>query len=145
MATSKEVIESRLRELENCLRKLGKIAELDLEAYLEEELGQDATERNPQIAIQCVLDIGTHIIAGEGFKTPSSNEEVIKILGEEGILPIEFARNLQGMASLRNLLVHEYLEINNERIYSLITRRREDFIRFAEYIHQYLESANPQN
>jgi uncharacterized protein YutE (UPF0331/DUF86 family) len=145
MATSKEVIESRLRELENCLRKLEKIAELNLEAYLENELTQDAAERNLQIAIQCVLDIGTHIIAEEGFRTPSSSEEVIRILGEEGIIPVEFALNLQGMAGLRDLLVHEYLEINNERIYSLITRRREDFIRFAEYIHQYLESANPQN
>jgi uncharacterized protein YutE (UPF0331/DUF86 family) len=43
---------------------------------------------------------------------------------------------------LRNLIIHEYLEIDYEQIYRIIQEDLEDLTTFAEHVEKFLE-ANP--
>jgi uncharacterized protein YutE (UPF0331/DUF86 family) len=98
-----------------------------------------AVERNLQVAIECVLDIGNHIIAEKGFETPEDNEDVVRILGNERVIPPEFAGRIKGMAGLRNVLVHEYTGIDYRLLYSYLMNRLDDLREFAHRISLYLE------
>lgn len=129
-----------MRRLEICLKKLRELAKLEYEEFSESQTFPDLAERNLQIAIQCLLDIGNHIIAEEGFKPPDRNEDIFKILGEEGIIPISFASRIEGMASFRNILVHDYLEIDIQKVYHHLTNYLEDFREFARHIIKYIEA-----
>ena len=42
------------------------------------------------------------------------------------------------MAGLRNLLVHEYAEVNYDIVVSVLNEGLEDFEQFAEYIYDYI-------
>jgi len=98
-----------------------------------------AVERNLHIAIECVLDIGNHIIAEKGFETPEDNEDIIRILGNERVIPSEFASRVKGMAGFRNVLVHEYTGIDYRLLHSYLIYRLDDLREFAHRISLYLE------
>jgi uncharacterized protein YutE (UPF0331/DUF86 family) len=98
-----------------------------------------AVERNFQVAIECILDIGNHIIAEKGFESPDDNEDIIRILGEEGIIPSDFAGRIKGIAGFRNILVHEYTGIDYGVLYNYLVNRLDDFRECARHISVFLE------
>lgn len=75
------------------------------------------TERSLQIIAQAMLDIGNHIIAHFGWGKPDSYKEIITILSQHDIIPREYQQALEGLAGLRNILVHDYLSINPEILF----------------------------
>lgn len=82
--------------------------------------------------------MGNQIIAHEGWGRPTSYADVLRTLGDRGILPSEFSQQIVGMAGLRNILVHGYLDVDLQVLIRL-ARRSNDFTRFAAYILDYLE------
>jgi len=79
---------------------------------------QDIIERNLQVAAQSVIDIANRIISLDALKKPRDYYEAILILGQAGILPSDFAQKLAPIAEFRNILVHDYLEIDWEEVNS---------------------------
>src|SRR4030042_4507224 len=67
---------------------------------------KSAIERNFQLAIEAILDIGEIIIASEGLERPENYRDVILLLGKNNILPPEFAQTLSQAAGFRKILVH---------------------------------------
>ena len=68
------------------------------------------------VAIETCIDAGHHIIASEGLRAPSDYADVFAVLAEAGFVPAELAPRLLLMARFRNLLVHEYLAVEDERV-----------------------------
>ena len=134
MVLDTTVLQSRLNRLDRCVRRLEQIKATGKEAFLSSEDLQDVAERNLEIAIQCCLDIGSHIIASLGLRSPESYVGVLRELGHGGAFPADFARRIEGMAGMRNILVHDYLEVDPERIYEVLERVG-DFKLFAVYVH----------
>jgi len=60
--------------------------------------------------------------------------DAIRLLGEGGYLDSNLVQRLIPMAGLRNILVHDYLEVDRGKIYALLQDRLEDFERFATQI-----------
>jgi len=133
------VINTRLRRLEKALQVLQQSSKLTYEELISNDVLLSAIERNLQVAIECVLDIGNHIIAEKGFESPDDNEDIIRILGSEGIVPSDFAESIKGIAGFRNILVHEYTGIDYGLLYNYLVNRLDDFREFARYISAYLE------
>jgi len=98
-----------------------------------------AVERALQVAIEACLDIAHHIISEEGFRYPESSADAFKVLGEEGIIPSELLPKLVNMAKFRNVLVHEYVRLDNSVIYGVLKKHLGDFEEFARAILSYLE------
>ena len=48
-------------------------------------------------------------------------------LGEAGILEKKFADELSGLAPFRNVLVHDYLEVNYEIVINVLNNKLDDF------------------
>ncbi|MCK4814640.1 DUF86 domain-containing protein, partial [bacterium] len=61
-------------------------------------------------------EIGEIIISKEGCRKPERYQDIIIILGENGIMPKEFSKKFSLAAGLRNILVHRYTEIDIEEI-----------------------------
>lgn len=111
---------------------------VSLEEYQENKLIRKAVERTLHTAIEACLDIGHHVIAKEGFRSPQDNKDVFVVLGEEGVIPHELASRLTDMARFRNILVHEYTRLDNTVVYGILKRRLGDFNEFARAIVSYV-------
>ncbi len=138
--TDEETIRLRLQRLDECLDKLRKVCQpVDFDTYRRDSLIQDITERNLEVAIQAILDIGNHIIAASGWQSPDSYADVLDTLTEHGVLPETFVLKLRGMAQFRNILVHEYLKIDHKTVYNILQTKVDQFEQFARYIIAWLE------
>ena len=130
-------IERRLDELSARLARLEPLksrskAEFDAEPYL-----RDIAERNLEVAAQCVLDISHRLISLAGGPRPRDYYEAILHLGELGVLPPDFATHLAPLAGFRNILVHEYLEVDWQEVYRNL-QQLGDLARFAELVREWL-------
>ena len=112
-------------------------AKFDQDPYL-----RDIVERNLEVAAQCCIDISHRIITLEGARKPTDYYEAILSLGELGVLPAEFARHLAPLAGFRNILVHEYEEIDDDIVYQSIPICLRQYLKYMELINLHLNCKN---
>jgi uncharacterized protein YutE (UPF0331/DUF86 family) len=130
-------------------RMLAKIDQLD---QYQEELKQDLPgsleeykenrrkyERLLHLSIETVVDISALILKEEGLGAPSTEESIFDKLIEADLFDKRFGKKLKNMKAFRNILVHRYGEINDEKVYEKLDGL-EDFKEFREITINYIES-----
>jgi len=127
-----------LERLKECLQKLEPLRAKSLEELLDDPYLQDIVERNLEVAAQCCLDIANRIISLEAARKPRDYYEGIIRLGEIGVLPADFARHFAPIAGFRNILVHEYLDLDWDEIYANL-QTLDDIYVFAEWVRRWLK------
>ena len=115
-----------------------------LKKYPYEEFTSDfkvhgAAERYLQLAIECIIDIGNHIISALQLRKPERYRDIPFILGEAGVIPQEFAGEVARMIGLRNILIHDYVRVELEKIHSFMQRRLTDFKRYMDYVIDFIK------
>ncbi len=100
---------------------------------------RSAIERNLELALASMLDIGEIIISEKGFEKPEDYKSVMLILGKEGVLPKVFAEKLVPAVGVRNILVHMYTEVDVEKICEFLRGNLKDFDEFAKCVANYLK------
>jgi uncharacterized protein YutE (UPF0331/DUF86 family) len=108
-------------------------SDFDLDPYL-----RDIVERNLEMAAQCVIDISHRIIALSGAPKPHDYYGAILQMGELGVVPPEFALQVAPLAGLRNILIHEYLQIDWDEVYKNLESLAE-ISAFADFVRQWLK------
>jgi uncharacterized protein YutE (UPF0331/DUF86 family) len=120
------------------LKKLEPFKAKKKEELLQDPYLQDIIERNLEVAAQAVIDISNRIISIEGLEKPRDYYEAIKRLGEAGILALEFSEKLAPIAGFRNILVHDYLDINWDEVYNNL-HQLNDISRFMKQIKKWMK------
>ena len=72
------------------------------------------------VAIETCIDAGQHVISSEVLRAPLDYADVFAVLGDAGFLPAQIVPALQDMARFRNLLVHGYLSVDDERVVEIL-------------------------
>lgn len=135
---SEDIIRRRLSKLEESLRRLESKKKVARKEFLNNWEIQDIVLREFEVAIESCVDIGTHIISEKGWKSPEKYSDVPDILAENGVIPKNFKENLRNIIAFRNIIVHEYLYIDYDKVYNNL-RKLDDFRKFAEYIEDFLK------
>ena len=119
----KELIAARLGRLREYVRILKAIQRYSLESFKNDVFIHATAERYLQLAIECVLDIGNYVISDRGFRKPDTYAEIFDILLENKIIPKKLFKELEGMSAFRNVLVHDYLQIDLDKVYDILHKR----------------------
>ena len=131
-------IERRLEKLSVCLKKLEPFKDKKKEELLQDPYLQDIIERNLEVSAQAVIDIANRIISIEGLEKPRDYFEAIKRLGEAGILSLQFSEKLAPIAGFRNILVHDYLDIDWDEVYNNL-HQLNDISTFMKHIKKWMQ------
>ena len=134
----KEKILLKLRDMKRYVDFLKSYGKVNKEKLERDYLLRSAIERNFHLALESVLDVGEMIISMEEFRRPEDYREVIETLGEEGVLPREFAEKFAPAAGFRNILVHKYAEVNLEELHKRLQNLK-DFDTFALSVARFLK------
>jgi uncharacterized protein YutE (UPF0331/DUF86 family) len=137
METEFSGIEQRLERLKKCLIKLEPLKEKSKEEFFQDEYLQDIVERNLEVAIQSCIDIANRIISLDELEKPKDYYGSIIKLGEENILPYDFAQKFAPVTGFRNILIHEYLNIDWDEVYKNL-KMIDQFYKFMDYIKKWL-------
>jgi len=84
-------------------------------------------------SIQIVIDISCHLVTKYNLGNPKTYGECIEYLKQEKYLNSALAEKLLGMTGLRNILIHEYIEIDVEKLFALLDNLK-DFRAFADEV-----------
>jgi len=135
----KDIIDSHLKGMYENLAILDELKSMPFKQFKDDNKTLKLCEHCLQLAIQSLLDISHYIIANNNLARPNNNREAILTLGNHSIIPVNFAQKIAPMVNLRNLLIHEYLEIDPAKIHAAI-QSLEDFRDFSRYIIKYISN-----
>lgn len=96
-------------------------------------------ERLLQTAIESVIDSSRLIVALEDLRKSKDERDALVILEERGILPEDLGRRLLQAKGFRNILVHEYVDINPERMLENLQTGLADLRAFTVSIAKWME------
>jgi uncharacterized protein YutE (UPF0331/DUF86 family) len=133
-----EVLKKRLARLEEYLAFLAAYRQMPLETFLSNPEHYHSAERLLQLCIESSTDMGNHLIADMNFGHAEYSSQIPDILAENGLISSELAEVWIKMIGLRNLLVHDYLDINHATIHEIIQNRMDDFESIKTFFAQYL-------
>ncbi len=73
-------------------------------------------------AIEGCLDVAQHLCASEGWGPPSTNADALRLLGRHGVLESGLSESLARAVGFRNILVHGYAEVDDDRVVDQLDR-----------------------
>jgi len=111
----------------------------DYERFIADGKALRATARSFELIAQSVVDVASHIIAQRRLGIPDSYRDMITVLEQNSILDSRLSKSLQNMISMRNLLVHQYLEVDYELVFEAIPSAIADANEFVSGIRQLLK------
>ncbi len=124
-----------LREKKQILegRKIKSFSEFRSDPFL-----HNGVQHLLEIMVEIAVDIGNHIIADEGWGTPSSNREIFEILEHHRVISKDAGALARKMVGFRNIVVHMYEKVDLEEVYAIYKRRLGDFEKFAKEIEKFI-------
>lgn len=128
-----DVLLSKKASLERCLRQVGRYYTMDTGvAFEKDHLRQDAIAINLQRAAELTIDIANYLIRTRKLGLPQASRDSFSLLEQEGLIDQETARRLRGMVGFRNVLVHEYTQLDLDIMKDVIEKRGQDLLDFAQ-------------
>jgi uncharacterized protein YutE (UPF0331/DUF86 family) len=134
-----EALRERLAKLEEVVSRLGEVAAVTRDDFFRDYQRQWLAERGLELAAQAILDVGNHILAGEFGESATEYEGIVRGLAARGVLSPALGKRLQGLGGFRNILVHGYLGIDAEKVYTALQRSPRDFTDFEAEILTWLD------
>lgn len=137
MVKSSKVL-SMVNNLRGYREKLGQLAKMAEAEFLADFTKVESAKHLLQVSVEACLDIGHHIVADNGYRTPQDSFDTFVVLNEEKILPDDFLPALRQMTSFRNRVVHLYWDVDDQIVYQTTRNNLADLDRFAQLITDYL-------
>jgi len=128
-----EIFSRRLDALDGYLQRLRSLGEASEAEYLAEPGIHDLAARYLHLAVEAVIDLANHWIAERELRTPDSNKDSFTVLEEAGEIDHLLAERLRGWAGFRNVLVHEYVDIDHRVAYRALKEELTDLVQFRDW------------
>lgn len=113
-----------LRFLENEFNEIAEIKGFTWQDYLQDSFKRKIVERWIENLVMSILDIAKIILASHKREIPQTYKETLRIFATIYIDP-SLSERLSWFSTLRNILVHEYLDIKWKRIKRFISEAEE--------------------
>ena len=135
-----ERIKDKIDEIEKYLSELTQIIPLSLDEYKEDFRAKAACERYAERIIEAIVDLAFIFIKEKKLQTPESDLQTFDILAAEKVISKELAEKFKEAKGMRNIIAHEYGEVNDKIVFSSISEElEEDVEKFIDIIKKYNE------
>jgi uncharacterized protein YutE (UPF0331/DUF86 family) len=91
------------------------------------------------VAIEASTDVAQHLCASEGWGPPSTNADAMRVLARHGVIDEVLGDQLARAVGFRNVLVHQYAEVDDDRVVAMLDRLG-DLDAFAAAVATHLSS-----
>lgn len=82
-----------------------------------------------------MIDISTHIVVDNNIGNPKTLGEAFDVLNKEKYLNDDETKSYRNMVGLRNILSHEYVNIDKKIIYNILKNNLIVIKKFIVFIH----------
>jgi uncharacterized protein YutE (UPF0331/DUF86 family) len=121
-----EVLRRRLNKVDEYLAILEAIQTYPFEAFSANPERYGSAERFLQLSIEAFIDMGSHVIAELNLGTFNAASDIPAILEAQGHIDAALKEKWIRMIGFRNVLVHDYLDIDLDIVYDVLQNRLDD-------------------
>lgn len=139
MNLQRDVVAERLSKLREVVRELRELGEGGRETFVQSMRDRWAAERGLQLAAAAVFDVGSHLLVSHINTTPSDYESMIRQLAERSAIDDDLRSRLEGLGGFRNILVHDYLDVDADRVWAYLQDDLDDFVDYAAQIEAFVD------
>lgn len=138
----KEFIQRKISLIQDELMRLTEFENMTLEEVAKDYKSQAIVERLLERIITRAIDINQHMIAELGGPFPGvrSYHQTFLRLGDFKIYSKDFAQKIAPCAGLRNVLVHDYNNIDQELLHKSIQSAIQEFNEYTKYVLDFITS-----
>lgn len=130
----KNILVGRVEQIEKHLRKIAAYRRMSLGEFLRDEKTQDIVEYNLFQIVNHFIDIIQHIVVDEEYGFPQTAYEAAQILADKKILTAKDLEIFKNMIGFRNVVGHDYIEINKKTVYYILTAGEKEIKRVLSRI-----------
>jgi uncharacterized protein YutE (UPF0331/DUF86 family) len=132
--TARAAIENRISSARKYLTILERYKK-----YSREEIEHDVdirgmVERYLYLAVQSAIDLSEAVISHKKLRKPTTMSESFSILEEQGLITRDLSARLTGMVGFRNIIAHDYEELDYDIVYDVLHKRLQDIEAFLDII-----------
>lgn len=133
-----EQVQAKLALLAETLERLRALPQSSLDEFRADDRNVDAALHRLQIAIQILIDVGSHVVSRLGLGAPETSRDLLERLEAAGRIPAGSAV-FGKMFGFRNRVVHLYDRVDDALVYEIMTRHLDDLRELARLYVDALE------
>lgn len=128
--SSKPVLENLIATVWKQIGILGQYRGLTKQQIVNNDSTRGAVERFTYLMAQASIDLAEALIAYKRLRKPTTLSEAFYVLDENGLISKDLSERLVKMAGYRNVIAHDYVKINYDVVYDVLTKRYVDIEEF---------------
>ncbi len=125
-AVTDDVFERRTRRFMEVLAILDGLAETPWERFRSDPEKYGSAERFLQVAVEILDDLGAHLVARASLGGVEHYRDVPARLHEASVLTSDQADLWRRMIGFRNVVVHDYLDVDRAIVFDVLRHRLAD-------------------
>lgn len=129
----------RLKELDAVVRQLNKYRDIKPDTIKQDLEKRWVIERGIEAGSQLILEIADHILSNHFGYYSETYEDSLKGLLEKDVISEELYSQIKGLGSLRNILVHQYVQIDLDIVFNSFHKSLKVFPLFTQEIMDWMD------
>lgn len=138
MTIDHESVTEKKAKLQQAIRVLQKLRKYSLDELMEDEIAIGSVLHYLTVSIEAILDIGSHILTEDFAVSPATYEDIIVMLGTHNIIDKDLSKAASGVGKFRNKMIHEYVGIDIQKVYTYLQAAPEQFQQFDDAFSAYI-------
>lgn len=139
-----EFVHRKMQLIADDLGRLVRFKDETLASLIGDDLKLAAVERMLERIVMRAIDINEHLISelatSEERTSRLTYRDTFLMLADLGVYPGEFAARIANSAGLRNILVHDYNDVDHKIMHDSIRGCLQDYHRYLEHLVVFLQA-----
>jgi uncharacterized protein YutE (UPF0331/DUF86 family) len=133
-----DVLHRRLTKLDEYLDYLESAQRYSYREFVDDPEHRRAVERVLHLSVEALTDMASHVVADDDLGSVEQAGDLPDIFAEHEYVDENLASTWKDMIGFRNVLVHDYVDIDSERVYDVLQNRLDDIRRLRRVFGQFL-------
>lgn len=142
-----EFVHRKLHLIADDLGRLVRFKDETLESLTGDDVKLAAVERMLERVVMRAVDINEHLISelatGEERVSRLTYRDTFLMLADLGVYPKEFAERIANSAGLRNILIHDYNDVDRQIVHGSIRTCLQDYHGYLDHLAAFLRGTEP--
>ena len=139
-AINHDLILKRSDEIRQGISRIQEYLQVSLDQFVSDPKLIAAVKYESLVVIEAAIAICTHLASNVGSRVPENYPDCFLVLRESDIISEDLASRLVFMARFRNLIVHRYWQIDDQRVYNVLKSDLPDLEDFLREIGLFLRN-----
>ncbi len=134
-----ETLRRRLEKLDKFIEYLEHAQTYSFEEFASNVEIYSAVERNLHLSVEALNDMAGHLVVDENLGSFERARDLPALLEEHELIDEEDRDTWQDMIGFRNVLVHEYADIDRRTVYNALQENLDDIRRLSHVFDRFLD------